>query len=226
MKREHKRHCFGAGTALMGGLWLMAAAGSAHSDTLSTSRTKAETEPIQNTSVKLNEGTASAVPAHLYPSKAAESTSLRKPELVDGAGKCQVGTALGLIPRPFPIALRLGASISPRTRFIGGIDASFGFGLAPSLSTRVDAEAIVSANFGGVKTLVPLTIDQIYSKSLVAGSRVYIGAGIGPYIGDVTRFGGKVFVGGDISRNFGAELGVHFPGFGDPLVTLVARVPL
>lgn len=127
---------------------------------------------------------------------------------------------------PFPLALRLGAMVSPRLKFDGGIDATLpGVHLLPGFSTRVDADAIVSANFGGISTVVPVTFDQIYNLNLPVSSRVYIGGGVGPYFGDVTRFGGKLIIGAEFSR-FGLEGNVHFSGAGDPLLTVQARIGL
>ena len=83
------------------------------------------------------------------------------------------GGQLGLIPKPFPLHLRLGLMLSPRTKFDGGLDATLGRGILPSLSTRVDVDAIVSANFHGISTLVPATLDQVYSKGLLGGNRLY-----------------------------------------------------
>jgi hypothetical protein len=141
-----------------------------------------------------------------------------------GGGGGQVGA---VIPNPFHAALRLGATVSPRVKFVGGIDATIpGLSLGSGLSTRVDAEAIVAANFGGVNTLVPLTINEVYSHGVAAGSRAYIGAGVGPYFGDITRFGGKVFVGMNFTSRFGGEVDVHFPGFGDPQLALLVRMGL
>lgn len=133
---------------------------------------------------------------------------------------------LGLIPKPFPLHLRLGMMLSPRTKFDGGIDATLGRGILPSLSTRVDVDAIVSANFHGISTLVPLTLDQVYAKGLIGGNRLYFGAGVGPYISEKTRFGGKLFIGADLAVRIGVEGAVHFAGDGDPLLTLQARVGL
>ena len=127
---------------------------------------------------------------------------------------------------PFPLALRLGVLVSPRTKFVGGIDATIpGLHLLPGFSSRVDLDAIVSANFGGVSTLVPLTFDQIYNLNLPVSSRVYVGGGIGPYFGDTTRFGGKLIVGAEFSR-LGLEGNVHFAGSGDTLFTVQARIGL
>jgi hypothetical protein len=127
---------------------------------------------------------------------------------------------------PFPLALRLGAMLSPRTKFDGGIDATIrGLRILPGFTSRVDADAIVSVNFGGVSTLVPVTFDQIYQLNLPVNSRVYLGGGIGPYFGDRTRFGGKLIVGAEFSR-IGLEGNVHFAGVGDTLFTVQARLGL
>ena len=133
---------------------------------------------------------------------------------------------LDLIPKPFPLHLRLGALLSPRTKFDGGIDVTLGRGILPSSTTRIDADVIASANFRGISTLVPITLDQIYSKGLLGGNRLYFGAGIGPYIADKTRLGGKLFVGADLAVRIGVEGAVHFSGTGDPLLTVQARIGL
>jgi hypothetical protein len=142
-----------------------------------------------------------------------------------GAAKdCQL-PGVGTVS-PFPLALRLGALVSPRLKFVGGIDATIpGVHLAPGLATRVDADAIISANLGGISTLIPVTIDQIAEINLPVSSRVYVGAGIGPYFGDRTRFGGKLIAGAEFSR-IGLEGNLHFPGSGDTLFTIQARIGL
>lgn len=158
------------------------------------------------------------------------AADLRKPFSPEPLGGGQLGGgpigAVGDATGLYTIALRLGLSVSPRTRFAGGIDVSLPrLSLGKGFTTRIDAEAIVSANFGGISTLIPLTFNQVYSKGVVASTRVYVGAGIGPYFGEITRFGGKIFVGAGISQKLGIELGVHFPGFDDPLVVIQARLP-
>lgn len=142
------------------------------------------------------------------------------------AQNCQVPLPPVGAVSPFPLALRLGAMVSPRFKFDGGIDATIpGLRLLPGFTSRVDLDAIVSANFGGVTTIVPLTFDQIYSLNLPVSSRVYVGGGIGPYFGDVTRFGGKLIVGAEFSK-FGLEGNLHFAGSGDALLTVQARIGL
>ncbi len=138
-----------------------------------------------------------------------------------GGGGGQVGRAV--TPGVY-MAIRLGAMVSPRVKFVGGLDATFPrLTLIPGLTTRVDLDAVVSANFGGITTIVPLTLDQVYSRGLASGTRVFVGAGIGPYFGEVTRFGGKLFVGANFTRRLGAEVDVDFSGSGDPLLVLLAR---
>ena len=162
---------------------------------------------------------------------AAPGDMLSRPLKVEAAAEPAMaagfGGQLGNIIHPVSFALRLGAMVSPRTKFVGGADATLNaFHIIPSLTTRIDVDAIVSANLGGVSTLVPLTIDQIYSKGLVAGNKIYGGFGIGPYFGSPTRFGGKIFFGGNVTGGIGGELSLHFAGYGDPLVVLQARIPL
>ncbi len=157
---------------------------------------------------------------HLNSIQTALSDSILTSSVIRGGGGISLTNPLG-------VHLRVGAMVSPRTKFIGGLDVTIpGLGFGTNYSTRVDADAIVSANIGGVSTLIPLTINEVYSKGLITGTRFYGGAGVGAYIGKVTRLGGKIFVGVDLAGRISGELGVHFSGFGDPLLTLQARLPL
>jgi hypothetical protein len=147
---------------------------------------------------------------------------LARHDLRAGRETCQ----LGIVPSPVPIGIRLGAALSPRLKFDGGIDVTIpGLSFAHNLSTRVDFDAIVDANFGGFSTLFPLTFDQIYRLALPVGSSLYFGGGIGPYFGERTRFGGKLLIGGTITSHFGLEGAIHFQGYGDPIATVQARFP-
>ena len=127
--------------------------------------------------------------------------------------------------RDYPFAIRLGAMVSPRIKFVGGADVTFPrYGIAPNWVGRVDAEAIVSANLGGNSTLIPLTFDQVYFFPQKIGSlRPYAGLGIGPYFASSTRFGGKFFVGSRLTDRLSGEAAVHFSGQGDALLILEAR---
>lgn len=157
------------------------------------------------------------------------AADLRTPNAPEPLGGGQFGgpvSAVGDATGLYTIGLRLGAAVAPRTRFVGGLDVTLPrLSLGANWSTRIDAEAIVSANFGGISTLVPLTFNEIYSKGLVGGTRLYGGVGIGPYFGEITRFGGKLIFGAGLSEKIGLELNVHFPGFDDPYVTILARLP-
>ena len=163
------------------------------------------------------------------------SATSRRPgqrSLINGPLALDACLAGGQLPpigaiSPFPISLRLGAELSPRTKFVGGVDVTLsGVHIIPGLQTRIDADAIISANFTGVSTLIPITVDQLYSKGLIAGKRIYLGGGVGAYIGGITRFGGKVFAGADFSSRLGGEVDLHFAGIGPPLVTAQLRIGL
>ncbi|HZO90616.1 MAG TPA: hypothetical protein VFB38_19970 [Chthonomonadaceae bacterium] len=172
-------------------------------------------------------GTAPTIQEAVLSQKLALNALTRSAAAGGGGGGGQV-----VPPSIFPLSIRLGAVVSPRTKFTGGVD----YMLPASVSigqywhTRLDAEAIASFNFGGISTLFPITINELYSRGITAGPvggvRFYGGAGIGAYIGEVTRFGGKVFIGGDISDRLGVEMDLHFPGFGDPLLAILARFRL
>ena len=140
---------------------------------------------------------------------------------------CQVPLpSLGSLS-PFPIALRLGVMLSPNTKFVGGADVTLnGLKLLPGFSSRIDADVFLDLNRRGVSTLIPVTFDQLYTKNIALGSRIYFGGGIGAYIGSVTRFGGKVFVGAGLKSNLGIEGTAHFYNTGEPLLTVQARVSL
>ena len=140
---------------------------------------------------------------------------------------CQVPLpSLGSVS-PFPLALRLGITVSPVTKFIGGVDVTLnGLKLLPGFSSRVDADVILELKRSGDTTLIPVTFDQIYSKNIALGSRIYVGGGLGAYIGNNTRFGGKLLVGAGLKQNLGVEGTVHFSGRGDTILTVQARVGL
>jgi hypothetical protein len=122
--------------------------------------------------------------------------------------------------RDYPFAIRLGAMLSPRIKFVGGADLTVpSLGIGHNWVGRFDAEAIVSANFGGNSTVVPLTFDEVYF-------RPYAGLGVGPYIASTTRFGGKLFVGARFSQRISGEGSLHFSGAGDPLFVLQVRTSL
>jgi hypothetical protein len=128
---------------------------------------------------------------------------------------------------PLSVDLRLGVSVSPRVKFVGGIDARIpGLSLGRGFTTRADFDAVVAANFGGVSTLFPLTIDELYHADIPGVHGLYGGLGVGPMFGEVTRFGGKIIIGGTITPRLRLEGNVLFAGYGDPLLNLQLRIPI
>ena len=128
---------------------------------------------------------------------------------------------------PFPISLRLGAMVSPRIAFNGGIDVRFPqLHLGSGLTARADFNAIVAANFGGVNSIFDLTFGAVYGFGIATGQRVYVGAGVGPYFADQVRFGGRLILGVNATSRIGGELNLHFAGIGNPLLTLQVRLRL
>jgi hypothetical protein len=133
----------------------------------------------------------------------------------------------GVPGHPLSVDLRLGVSVSPRIKFVGGIDARIpGLSLGPGFTTRADLDAVVSANFGGGSTLFPLTIDELYHADLPGGTGLYGGLGIGPMLGERTRFGGKIIVGANITPRLRLEGNVLFAGYGDTLFNVLLRIPV
>jgi hypothetical protein len=126
---------------------------------------------------------------------------------------------------PFSNAsLRGGAMLSPRGAALVGLDLSI-----PSLSTatnwhaRLDGDVIIKANFGGIDTIVPVTLDLLTYTGGGMGLRdVYFGGGLGAVLGGPAKFDGKLVLGTDLSNRLGAEVNVHFTER-DTLVTLLAR---
>ncbi|HLV81192.1 MAG TPA: hypothetical protein VKT32_12970 [Chthonomonadaceae bacterium] len=164
-----------------------------------------------------------------YPHTRLYLASLQNPSQ---AASTLTAASVGQVPpigalSPFPVALRLGAMLSPRTKADVGIDVALPhLGIGANWDARLDADAIISANFGGISTLVPITFDEIYTHTLPGGAPIYFGGGIGAYIGRTTRFGGKVLVGAGLSKQLAAELAVHWPGSSSTLVTLQLRIGL
>jgi hypothetical protein len=144
-----------------------------------------------------------------------------------GGGSRSALGGQGLMEAPIYLSLRGGAMLSPRGAGLVGIDASL-----PSLSLgagwrgRLDADVIIKANLAGVNTIVPVTIDQLYTVSAPGRIGVaYYGAGVGVVSGGGTRFNAKLVLGAEIAKKLGAEVNVHFAER-DTLVTVLARLHL
>src|SRR5579872_942922 len=99
-----------------------------------------------------------------------------------------------------------GAMVSPRGAGLAGVDVD-----VPSVSLgngwhgRVDADAIIKANFGGIDTVFPVTLDQVYySPNAAGGHNVYWGAGLGAVLNGPVVFDGKLLIGTEVTTRIGA----------------------
>jgi hypothetical protein len=139
-------------------------------------------------------------------------------------------SAIGQLPQPVQggstmLSLHAGAMLSPRGGGLAGVDAamptlSLGYGMVG----RLDADVIFKANFGGVDTIVPVTIDQILYPT-AGGGKFYIGGGLGAILSGPAVFDGKLIFGMNINQKLGAEMNVHFNKY-DTLLTLFARLQM
>ncbi len=123
------------------------------------------------------------------------------------------------------IGLRGGAMVSPRGAGLVGLDYTIPniVGLGTGAHTRIDADVIFKANLGGVNTIIPITVDQLYtSPASVTGRTVYYGGGIGAVLSGPAKFDGKLVLGMDLVKSLGAEVNVHFTER-DTLLTILAR---
>lgn len=138
--------------------------------------------------------------------------------------RAQAGPSAG----PFMnLTLRGGAMVSPRGAGLAGLDVDIpSASLGNGFHGRVDADAIIKANFGGIDTIFPVTFDQIYySPAGANGHNVYWGGGLGAVLNGPVRFDGKLILGTELAKRVGAELNVHFTSH-DVLLTLLARIHL
>jgi hypothetical protein len=132
---------------------------------------------------------------------------------------------------PTDNGIRLGLVALPQVEIAGGIDLELPrFPHLPGFRSRLTAEALArfdAPSFGGFPgTIYVITLDQATTVRLNRGHKLYVGFGLGSYYEIVNRLGGKLFLGGSLTRTLGAELSVHFPGAGKTLMTLQARIPL
>jgi hypothetical protein len=125
------------------------------------------------------------------------------------------------------ISLHGGAMVVPRGAGLLGADVSIpGWSLGNGWHTRVDADVILKANFGGINDIVPITVDQVYySPTGASGHNLYYGGGLGAVLGGTAIFDAKLILGTEITNKIGAEVNVHFNEH-DTLVCLLARLHL
>lgn len=125
------------------------------------------------------------------------------------------------------VSLRGGAMLSPRGAGLVGLDLSL-----PAASLfgegwhgRLDADVIFKANFAGVDTIFPVTVNQVYYRPQVGMVDVYGGGGVGAIFGGDTRFAGKLLLGVTLNERLGVEGNVIF-NEEDTMFTLFGRLHL
>jgi hypothetical protein len=154
--------------------------------------------------------------------------SVRLATLVNGVGVQKKSAPKNASSSPTAnLSLRGGAMVTPRGAGLAGVDF-----MIPSLSVgsdwqgRIDADVIFKANFGGINTIVPVTVDLIHTDpNGVSGHSIYYGGGLGAVLGGKALFDGKLIIGAQVTQKVSAELNVHFTEH-DTLLTLMARLHL
>ena len=126
-----------------------------------------------------------------------------------------------VIPGVSLFRIRAGIMTLPQGGFVGGVDFEVPSLHLFGLTTRIDGEAIFFN-----KTSFPITINEIYSKGLFHGLKIYVGAGAGIFMGEQSRFGAKAFGGIDLTSKFGIEGDVYFAGSGVSQVGFMVRLSL
>ncbi len=123
-------------------------------------------------------------------------------------------------------SLRLGLMFSPRGAGIAGLDVTIPqLSILTGWTVRVDADAIIKANFGGANTVFPVTFNLINNvPGTVGGRSAYFGIGAGGILGSgKTEFVAKGTLGAGLSRGIAAEANVLF-GENDTVLSAVIRL--
>jgi hypothetical protein len=119
------------------------------------------------------------------------------------------GQAATLLNKP-SIAVRGGAMFSPRSAGLAGIDVTI-----PSMGGdrgrfRADADVIFRANINGVKTVIPVTLNQIYYAPTGNGLlNLYYGAGGGAVFSGPVKWTAKFIVGTNLGNKLALEGNVY-----------------
>lgn len=151
-----------------------------------------------------------------------------------------LASALGMQPAPnayhmqrqqsqsplINLGLRGGVMVTPRGAAVVGLD----FGI-PQLSLhqnwegRLDADVIIKANLAGANTIVPVTLDQIYTSPSggIGGRSSYFGIGAGALLGGKAKLDGKLIFGMDVTNKLGIEVNYHMAEDNRPLLVFLAR---
>ena len=134
-----------------------------------------------------------------------------------------------------PNAIRIGFNAAPTAGFAFGGDFNLaGVRLLPGFKTRLTGEMLgdfhAPSVFGFPGTTFLMTLDQVKSAKAMFGKRfgdrIYGGFGFGGYFQEHIAPGARVFLGSNLTHNFGLELTMHVSGVGRPYVTLETRIPL
>ena len=125
------------------------------------------------------------------------------------------------------LSIHAGAMVRPRGAALAGVDVDVtSLSLGNGFHGRLDADAIIKANFGGVNTIFPVTFDQLYyGPNVVGGHNLYYGGGAGAVFGGGTTLDLKLVLGSEITHKFGGEVNVHF-NHHNTIVTLFTRIHL
>jgi hypothetical protein len=128
---------------------------------------------------------------------------------------------------PVSLGLHGGSMISPRGALLVGGDAALpGTSLLPGFKGRLDVDVITKANFGGINTIVPVTLSQVLYAPRAGGfTTTYFGGGVGAILGGKAVFDAKLLLGMDLTQRVGAEANLHFTEH-DTLLTVYARIKL
>ena len=85
----------------------------------------------------------------------------------------------------FPYTVHAGAMVTPRGAGLAGADIDIpSVSILKGFTGRLDVDVIFKANFGGVRTLTIITLDQISTtQNGLQGHNVYYGGGLGAIMG-------------------------------------------
>ncbi len=128
-------------------------------------------------------------------------------------------------------AIRIGFITAPAPGLALGMDVGFPrVRLLPGAFTRISGDLLapfdVPSFLGFPQTFATFSLDQVFQRGRPGGRGFYGGFGIGGNIGTVSRSGGKLFVGDNLSAALGLELCVDYIGLPAPRITLQTRIPL
>jgi hypothetical protein len=136
---------------------------------------------------------------------------------------------LGPVPpiaAPVAMSLRGGIMVAPRGAGLAGVDIAMpSISLLDSWEGRLDADVVFKANLAGIKTVVPVTLNQIRYSQDVTGRSIYIGVGAGALLGGQAKLIGKGVLGVELSGKLAVEGNVIVTD-DKTMITVVGRLHL